>query len=372
MLNFDIEGSNADSLAAEIRVIGVGGGGCNAVNRMIDEGVGGVTYLAVNTDKKALEKSKAENKIQIGVKLTGGRGAGANPEKGQKAAEENIDDIAKFIEGADMVFVTAGMGGGTGTGAAPVISKIAKDKGILTVGVVTRPFSFEGKLRNEHAALGIELLKNYVDALVVVPNDKLLQIADKNTSIMEAFWLSDNVLRQGVQGIADIIMEDGYVNLDFEDVRTVMMDKGVAHMGIGTASGENSVIEATKKAMESPLLETSIDQASAILLNFTGSDLGMLEMQDAAEAVKAVAPDANIIWGIAFNPDMEEVSVTIIATGFDDKKAGMSTLRTVKGYMSKEETETKEEEETQEEKEAPSEPQKTTAAFDIPAFLQTK
>lgn len=368
MLQFDTEGLNAETLAAEIRVIGVGGGGCNAVNSMIENGVQGVTYLAVNTDKKALENSKSENKLQIGVKLTGGRGAGANPEKGQKAAEENLDDIEKFIEGADMVFVTAGMGGGTGTGAAPVIAKLAKDKGILTVGVVTKPFFFEGALRNQHANLGIELLKKYVDSLVVVPNDKLLTIADKNTSAMQAFWLSDNVLRQGVQGISDIIMEDGYINLDFEDVRTIMLDKGIAHMGIGNASGENAVMDATKKAMESPLLETSIDKAKGVILNFTGKDLGMLDIQEAAQAVQSVAAEGvNIIFGLVIKPDMDDVSVTIIATGFEDGK-NQNTFREIKGHMS-EAAEIRQEQESTE-PQAENVTNTTDSNFDIPTFLQ--
>jgi cell division protein ftsZ len=371
MLQFDTEGLNAENLAAEIRVIGVGGGGCNAVNRMIEEGVDGVTYLAVNTDKKALENNKSENKLQIGVKLTGGRGAGANPEKGQKAAEENLDDIEKFIEGADMVFVTAGMGGGTGTGAAPVIAKLAKDKGILTVGVVTKPFFFEGNLRNQHANLGIELLKKYVDSLVVVPNDKLLALADKNTSAMQAFWLSDNVLRQGVQGISDIIMEDGYINLDFEDVRTIMLDRGIAHMGIGTATGENAVMDATKKAMESPLLETSINKAKGVIMNFTGRDLGMLDIQEAADAVHAAAAEnANIIFGLVIKPEMEEVSVTIIATGFDDKDK--NALREIKGHMS-EVAEAQQEAEFEAQAESASETVNADEAnFDIPTFLQNR
>ncbi|MGP1569551.1 MAG: cell division protein FtsZ [Eubacteriales bacterium] len=368
MLQFDTEGLNSETLAAEIRVIGVGGGGCNAVNSMIENGVQGVTYLAVNTDKKALENSKSENKLQIGVKLTGGRGAGANPEKGQKAAEENLDDIEKFIDGADMVFVTAGMGGGTGTGAAPVIAKLAKDKGILTVGVVTKPFFFEGALRNQHANLGVELLKKYVDSLVVVPNDKLLSIADKNTSAMQAFWLSDNVLRQGVQGISDIIMEDGYINLDFEDVRTIMRDKGIAHMGIGTASGENAVMDATKKAMESPLLETSIDKAKGVILNFTGKDLGMLDIQEAAQAVQSVAADdVNVIFGLVIKPDMEDVSVTIIATGFEDGKS-KSGFREIKGHLS--EVAEASNAEVSEETATGNSVAAEDSNFDIPTFLQ--
>ncbi|MBK5247728.1 MAG: cell division protein FtsZ, partial [Peptostreptococcaceae bacterium] len=275
MLEFEINDQNT----AQIRVIGVGGGGCNAVNRMIEEGLKGVNFMSVNTDKQALNTSKAETKIQIGEKLTKGLGAGANPEIGQKAAEENFEEITKFITGADMIFITAGMGGGTGTGAAPVIAKAAKDLGILTVGVVTKPFTFEGKKRREHAEVGIKYLKKYVDSLVIVPNDRLLQISEKNTTMLEAFLKADDVLKQGVQGISDLIAEAGLINLDFADVKTVMSDRGVAHMGVGHGRGENRVDDAVKSAIESPLLETSINGAKAILLNVMGGyDLGMLEI----------------------------------------------------------------------------------------------
>lgn len=318
MLQFEVNEQNA----AQIKVIGVGGGGCNAVNRMIEKGLKGVTYMAVNTDKQALIGSLAETKIQIGEKLTKGLGAGANPEVGQKAAEENIEDISKFIQGSDMVFITAGMGGGTGTGAAPVIAKIAKDMDILTVGVVTKPFTFEGKRRRQHADLGISLLKKYVDSLVVVPNDRLLQVAEKNTSMLQAFSMADEVLKQGVQGISDLIAEAGLINLDFADVKTVMSDRGIAHMGVGRASGDSRVEEAVKNAIESPLLETSIDGAKAIILNIMGGyDMGMLEVSQAAAQIEdAAGEDAIVIFGASIKEELQdEILVTVIATGFEQR-----------------------------------------------------
>lgn len=320
MLQF--ETSEEDN--AQIKVIGVGGGGGNAVNRMIEAGLKGVSYIVVNTDKQALNASVAETKVQIGEKLTRGLGAGANPETGMKAAEENIEEIVKYFDGVDMVFITAGMGGGTGTGAAPVIAKAAKEMGILTVGVVTKPFTFEGSKRRKHAELGIEYLKQYVDSLVVVPNDRLLQISEKNTTMKEAFGMADDVLRQGIQGITDLITESGVINLDFADVKTVMSDRGIAHMGVGTGRGENRVIDAVKEAIGSPLLETSIDGAKAILLNIMGGyDLGMLEANEAADLIeKAAARDANIIFGASIKEELEdEIRITVIATGFDDGEA---------------------------------------------------
>jgi len=317
MLQFEV--NEADN--AHIIVIGVGGGGGNAVNRMIESGMGGVSFIAVNTDLQALKASTAETTIQIGEKLTKGLGAGANPEIGTKAAEESIEEIGRVFDDIDMVFITAGMGGGTGTGAAPVIARAARERGILTVGVVTKPFSFEGKRRRDYAELGIEYLKEYVDSLVVVPNDKLLEIADKNTTMREAFGMADDVLRQGVQGITDLISKVGNINLDFADVKTVMSNRGVAHMGIGTGTGENRVVDAVKGAIGSPLLETSIDGAKAILFNIMGgSDLGMLEVNEAADLVqKAAARDANIIFGTSSNEDLgDEIRVTVIATGFED------------------------------------------------------
>lgn len=307
--------------AAIIKVVGVGGGGCNAVNRMVDAGLQGVTFIAVNTDRQALSRCKAEVKIQIGEKISGGRGAGANPEIGQKAAEESTDEIKSHLQGADMVFVTAGMGGGTGTGAAPIVAKIAMDLGALTVAVVTKPFTFEGKKRWNRAAKGIKYLSNYVDSLVVIPNDKLIDTSEKNTSMLQAFAMADDVLRKGVQGISDLISEYGLVNVDFADVKTVMEGRGIAHMGVGVGSGDNKVEEAVKNAVESPLLETSIDGAKSILLYVSGGyDMGMLDISNIAEQIQQEAdPDANIIFGATVSEDMEDkVSVTIIATDFSN------------------------------------------------------
>ena len=307
--------------AAKIKVIGVGGGGCNAVNRMIEEGMKGVSFMAVNTDKQVLLSSKAETKMQIGEKLTKGLGAGANPEVGQRAAEENIDDITKFMAGSDMVFITAGMGGGTGTGAAPVIAKAAKDMGILTVGIVTKPFVFEGGKRMKHAEVGIKFLKKYVDSLIVVPNDKLLEIAEKNTTMLEAFKMADKVLHQGVQGISDIISDTGVINVDFADVKTIMSDRGIAHMGIGHGKGEDRAEQALQEAVNSPLLETSINGAKAILINITGGyDMGIMEASDVAKRIKEMADkDAIIIFGSAIKEDLQdELVVTVIATGFEE------------------------------------------------------
>ena len=308
--------------SATIKVVGIGGAGCNAVNRMIDANLNGVSYIAVNTDKQALNKSKAENRIQIGEKLTKGLGAGGNPEVGQKSAEESLDAIDNFVAGADLVFITAGMGGGTGTGAAPIIAKAAKTSGALTIGVVTRPFSFEGKKRKEHADLGVKFLKNYVDSLVVVPNDRLLDVSDKNTSIIEAFKMADEVLKDGVEGIASLISDAGLINLDFADVKTIMSDRGIAHMGVGRGKGDNRVEEAIKNAIESPLLETSIRGAKGVLLNIEGGyDLGMLEVNDASELIhQQVDEEAIIIFGTSVREDMEgEIKVTVIATGFEDE-----------------------------------------------------
>jgi cell division protein FtsZ len=323
MLQFEV---NIES-TAKIKVIGVGGGGSNAVNRMIDGGLKGIDFIAVNTDKQALDGCKAEIKIQIGEKLTRGLGAGANPEIGQKAAEENLDAIIKQMTGSDMVFITVGMGGGTGTGAAPIIAKAAKDLGILTVGVVTKPFTFEGKKRREHAELGIKFLKKYVDSLVIVPNDKLLQISEKITTMLDAFVMADDVLKQGVQGISDLIADAGLINLDFADVKTIMNERGIAHMGVGRGTGEDRVSKAVKEAIESPLLETSINGAKAILLNITGGyDLGMLEVNEAADLIeKAADRDAIVIFGTSIKEEMEnEIKITVIATGFEDR--GFETL----------------------------------------------
>jgi cell division protein FtsZ len=319
MLEFD---TNMEELA-KIKVIGVGGGGNNAVNRMIEDGVEGVEFIAVNTDAQALNLSKAELKIQIGTKLTRGLGAGANPEVGKKAAEESKEQLEEVLSGADMIFVTAGMGGGTGTGAAPVIAQIAKELGTLTVGVVTRPFSFEGKRRANQAASGIETLKSNVDTLITIPNDRLLEIVDKNTPMLEAFREADNILRQGVQGISDLIAKPGLINVDFADVKTIMYDKGSALMGIGIATGETRATEAAKKAISSPLLETSIDGAHGILMNITGgSNLSLYEVQEAADLVtNAADEEVNVIFGSVINENLnDEIVVTVIATGFVDSE----------------------------------------------------
>ena len=305
---------------ATIKVIGVGGAGNNAVNRMIEAGIKGVDFIAVNTDRQALQISKAKTKIQIGEKITRGLGAGANPDIGAQAAEENKAEVAEVLRGADMVFVTAGMGGGTGTGAAPVVAQAAKEMGILTIGVVTKPFTFEGKKRLSQAERGIESLKGKVDTLVVIPNDKLLQIVDRKTSIVEAFKMADDVLRQGVQGISDLIAIPGLVNLDFADVKTIMLNQGMAHMGVGRASGENRAEDAAKQAIQSPLLETSIEGAKGVIINITGSsDLGLHEVNTAAELVqRSVDPEANIIFGTVTDESMgDEIQITVIATGFE-------------------------------------------------------
>ena len=309
-----------DNKNAVIKVIGVGGAGGNAVNRMIDEGVQGVSFIAANTDVQALNSNKAENKIQLGPKLTRGLGAGSHPEVGEKAAEESQQTIEDSLKGADMIFITAGMGGGTGTGAAPVIAKIARETGALTVGVVTRPFTFEGPKRSKNASEGIAQLKQYVDTLVIIANNRLLEMVDKKTPMMDAFKEADNVLRQGVQGISDLITSTDYVNLDFADVKTVMENQGAALMGIGRASGENRTVEATKLAISSPLLEVSIDGAKQVLLNITGGpDLTLFEAQDASDIVSKAAGDGvNIIFGTSINANLgDEVVVTVIATGID-------------------------------------------------------
>ncbi|MBB6449381.1 cell division protein FtsZ [Geomicrobium halophilum] len=317
MLEFEMD---MDQLA-QIKVIGVGGGGSNAVNRMIENGLQGVEFIAVNTDAQALSLSQADTKLQLGGKLTRGLGAGANPDIGKKAAEESKEQIEESLTGADMVFITAGMGGGTGTGAAPVIAEVAKEVGALTVGVVTRPFTFEGRKRSSHATAGIEGLKEKVDTLIVIPNDRLLEIVDKSTPMLEAFREADNVLRQGVQGISDLIATPGLINLDFADVKTVMSEKGSALMGIGIATGENRAAEAAKKAVSSPLLETSVDGAQGVLMNITGgSNLSLFEVHEAAEIVSDAAdPEVNMIFGSVINENLkDEILVTVIATGFED------------------------------------------------------
>lgn len=316
MFEIDVE----TSTFAKLKVIGVGGGGSNAVNRMIDAGLQGVEFLAVNTDAQALLLSNATHKIQIGEKLTKGLGAGSNPDVGLKAAEESRDLIKEALAGADMVFITAGMGGGTGTGAAPVVAEVAKEVGALTVGVVTKPFSFEGKRRAAQAEKGAETLKSKVDTLITIPNDRLLHVVDKRTSIVEAFRIADDVLRQGVQGISDLITVPGLINLDFADVRTIMSQAGSALMGIGRASGEERAVEAARMAISSPLLEASIEGAKGVLMNITGGpSLGLFEVNEAAEIIAAAAdPEANIIFGAVIDDALQdEIRVTVIATGFE-------------------------------------------------------
>ncbi len=319
MIEFDNDALK-NNRVEQIKVIGVGGGGNNAVNRMIDYGVKNVDFIAVNTDKRALFMSQAPTKIQIGEKLTKGLGAGADPEIGQKAAEESREEVAQAIAGSDMVFVTAGMGGGTGTGAAPMVASIAREMGILTVGIVTKPFAFEGRQRMTRAEEGIAELKNAVDALVTIPNDRLLQISNQHTSLVEAFKMADDVLRQGVQGISDLISGPGYINLDFADVVKIMKNTGIAHMGVGRASGEKRAEEAVRAAIQSPLLETTIDGARGVLINITGgADLGLFEINSAAELVtEAADPNANIIFGATLDESLQdEIVITVIATGFE-------------------------------------------------------
>lgn len=376
MLEFD---TNLDSLAT-IKVIGVGGGGNNAVNRMIEHGVQGVEFIAVNTDAQALNLSKAEVKMQIGGKLTRGLGAGANPEVGKKAAEESKEQVEEALRGADMVFVTAGMGGGTGTGAAPVIAQIARDLGALTVGVVTRPFTFEGRKRSTQAAGGIASMKEAVDTLIVIPNDRLLEIVDKSTPMLEAFREADNVLRQGVQGISDLIAVPGLINLDFADVKTIMSNKGSALMGIGVASGENRAAEAAKKAISSPLLETSIDGAQGVLMNITGgSNLSLYEVQEAADIVASASDqEVNMIFGSVINENLkEEIVVTVIATGFNEEVIQPKPSRPAFGQQKPSSTGTVKREQ-QPREEAQPEPVRSSSVqqpedtLDIPTFLRNR
>ena len=305
---------------ASIKVIGVGGAGTNAVNRMIDSGLQGVDFIAVNTDKQALSLSKAPTKVQIGDKLTKGLGAGANPEVGKHAAEESREEISNIVKGADLVFVTCGMGGGTGTGAAPVIAELARDMGILTIGVVSKPFLFEGRQRMKNAESGIERLKANVDTLVVVPNDRLLSVVTKGTSVTEAFRIADDTLRQGIQGISDLISQTGIINLDFADVKAVMESGGMAHLGIGVGKGEKAMADAAQNAISSPMLETSIDGARAVLINVTcNSNCSIVDINDAVEMITAAADsEANIIFGASIDDTLEdEVHITVIATGFE-------------------------------------------------------
>ncbi|UCZ51818.1 cell division protein FtsZ [Bacillus shivajii] len=376
MLEFEMD---MDQLAT-IKVIGVGGGGSNAVNRMIENGLQGVEFIAVNTDAQALHLSKAETKLQLGGKLTRGLGAGANPEVGKKAAEESREYLEEALSGADMVFITAGMGGGTGTGAAPVIAEIAKEAGALTVGVVTRPFTFEGRKRMMQAGGGIDSLKEKVDTLIVIPNDRLLEIVDKNTPMLEAFREADNVLRQGVQGISDLIAVPGLINLDFADVKTIMSEKGSALMGIGVATGENRAAEAAKKAISSPLLETSIDGAQGVLMNITGgTNLSLFEVHEAAEIVSTASDsEVNMIFGSVINENLkDEIVVTVIATGFDDAPPvdkGQSAQPQASVQRSKpvNRTETPQEQPASTPKKQPSNSEDELDTLDIPTFLRNR
>lgn len=320
MSAFDMELSNNG--LAKIKVFGIGGGGNNAINRMKEQGLRGIEFIAVNTDHQILEVIDADQKLQIGMKLTRGLGSGGNPEIGEKAAEESRNDVTELLQGADMVFITAGMGGGTGTGAAPIIAETARNLGILTVGVVTKPFNFEGRKRQNQAEAGIERLKDKVDTLIVIPNDRLLQVAERNTSMLKAFGMADQVLMNGIQGISDLIAVPNMINLDFADVESIMKDQGIAHMGIGRATGENRAVNAAKSAVKSPLLETSIDGAKAVLVNITSGDLGLFEVNDALELIReAVDVDANIIFGAGIDEALgDDVQITVIATGFDTMK----------------------------------------------------
>ncbi|RST75410.1 cell division protein FtsZ [Siminovitchia acidinfaciens] len=375
MLDFD---TNIDSLAT-IKVIGVGGGGNNAVNRMIEHEVQGVEFIAVNTDAQALNLSKAEIKMQIGAKLTRGLGAGANPEVGKKAAEESKEQIEEALKGADMVFVTAGMGGGTGTGAAPVIAQIAKDLGALTVGIVTRPFTFEGRKRATQASGGIDAMKEAVDTLIVIPNDRLLEIVDKSTPMLEAFREADNVLRQGVQGISELIAVPGLINLDFADVKTIMTNKGSALMGIGVATGESRAVEAAKKAISSPLLETSIDGAQGVLMNISGgANLSLFEVQEAADVVATASDqEVNMIFGSVINDNLkEEIVVTVIATGFNDAKPQKKQQAPLFGQMRQQQApmqnREQKREEVQEQPVRSNQQQSLEDTLDIPTFLRNR
>ena len=319
----DIEEFDIGESFAQIKVIGVGGGGGNAVNRMVNEGLGGVEFIAVNTDNQALMLSKAKTRVRIGDKLTRGLGAGGNPEIGKKAAEESADDLYEVLRGADMIFIACGMGGGTGTGASPVVAQIAKELGALTIGVVTRPFTFEGNRRTQLAEAGIEALKTQVDTLIVIPNDRLLQIADKRASLQQAFSLADDVLRQGIQGISELITVPALINLDFADVRTIMSEGGAALMAVGRSDGDERAREAAEAAISSGLLDVTIDGARGILFNITGGpDLSLFEVNEAAAIIKSSAhPEVNMIFGAQIDENMgDEVRITVIATGFEQSR----------------------------------------------------
>lgn len=337
MLGFDVELEEW----VKIKVVGVGGGGSNAVDGMVDAKINGVDFISVNTDKQALCRSKAEYKVQIGEKLTKGLGAGADPEVGRKAAEESKNEIIKLLEDSEMVFITAGMGGGTGTGAAPVIAQLAKEMGKLTVGVVTKPFTFEGRKRMKQAETGIEELKSKVDTLITIPNDRLLQVVQKNTSMLQAFSIADDVLRQAIQSVSELIKVPGIINLDFADVKRIMGDKGLAHIGIGSAKGDNKAIEAVRQAIESPLLETSIVGARGVILNISGGlDLSLVEINEASNIIyESCHEDVDLIFGANVKEELgDEVTVTVIATGFDPdmQKVAKETRKIIKEELNKE------------------------------------
>lgn len=379
-IEFDMNNTNV----AQIKVVGVGGGGNNAVDRMIADSMTGVDFISINTDKQQLDRSLAQTKIQIGEKLTRGLGAGGNPEVGEKSVDETREEIANAFKDADMVFVTAGMGGGTGTGAAPKVAGIAKEMGKLTVGVVTKPFFFEGKKRMANAEMGIAELKKNVDTLVIIPNQKLLSIIDKKTTMVEAFRKADEILRQGVSGITDLISSPGIINLDFADVRTIMSDKGIAHMGIGIGTGENKAEMAAKAAISSPLLETTIAGAKYVLINICGdANLGLLEAGEAASLIsEAIDPNAEIIFGTTLNEELDDkVIVTVIATGIDS--TGFNDDSAAKKTETKTETkETEEKAAAETEDKAASQPEvvsyidnngeKVDLDIDIPSFLRRK
>ncbi|MCL1998602.1 MAG: cell division protein FtsZ [Turicibacter sp.] len=373
MIDIDV----AQAVKARIKVIGVGGGGNNAVDRMIEDQVEDIEFISVNTDYKALSKSKAPTRIQIGEKLTRGLGAGGQPEIGRRAAEESRDALSEAIDNTDMLFITAGMGGGTGTGAAPVIASIAHEMGILTVAVVTKPFNFEGGPRMRHAMTGISDLRKYVDTLIIIPNEKLLEIIDDDTSMLDSFHKADEVLRQGVQGISDLILKEGLINLDFADVRTVMQNQGVAHMGVARASGKNKIQIAADIAIKSPLLETTIDGARSVIISFAGdASIALKDINAAATAIKsAVDPEAIIIFGATINPDLkDEVMATVIATGLEEDSAFRVPKKSLpqSGPTESPEPETPEAPPKPKEELAPIRNEIGDKPIDIPIFLQRR
>jgi cell division protein FtsZ len=365
MFEFDVDPVSL----AKIKVVGVGGGGNNAVNRMIDADVKGINFIAVNTDKQALLNSKSDNKIQIGEKLTNGLGAGSNPNVGFKAAEESKTELQDVLEETDLVFITAGMGGGTGTGAAPYIAELSREKDILTVAVVTKPFMFEGKKRMDNARQGIEKLSESVDTIIVIPNDKLLEITDKKATLLEAFDIADDVLKQGIQGISDLIAIPAVINLDFADVKTIMANQGLAHMGIGYATGESRAMTAAKQAIKSPLLETSINGARGVLINITGGvDMALHEINDAAKLITESAdPEANIIFGANIEESLgDSIKVTVIATGFSEQR-----LEKKESIVEPEKKPVENKEGKKEEDNSSSPKLKTSWDLDIPSFIKS-